>query len=104
MFLSFFFFGAKSDNVLCLSTGDPYLNNALNGLVEIFAYFSMIFAVCIGRVPLLSAGFIFAGIFCIASMLCDIFSFDDGGKFRKCEHLVKPNCFFCLMLALLMKL
>ena len=65
--------------------GDPYLNNALNGLVEIFAYIAMFAAILWGRVPTLAGGFIFAGLFCIASMLCDIYSDNLTGNiiFRK---------------------
>jgi len=56
------------------------LNNALNGLVEIFAYFAMFVTIWWGRVPVLSGGFIFAGLFCIASMLCDLYSDGVIGK------------------------
>ena len=67
----------KSNNILfiyCFLLGDPYLNIALNGLVEIFAYIAMFAAILWGRVPTLAGGLIFAGLFCIASMLCDLYS------------------------------
>lgn len=52
-------------------SGDPYLNNALNALVEIFAYICMFFAVVFGRRLILVVGFIASGLCCIAAMLCD---------------------------------
>lgn len=69
-------------------TGDPYLNNALNALVEVFAYFCIYFAVILGRRLTLSTGFVLAGVFCISSMLCDLYA---NGRWGKSTNLINKN-------------
>ncbi|CAK8691142.1 unnamed protein product [Clavelina lepadiformis] len=53
--------------------GDPYVNNTLNGVVEVVAYAFIYFAKY-GRRPLLSVSFTLAGTCCIVSMILDLYS------------------------------
>ena len=50
-------------------TGDFYMNNFLNAIVEIPGYFLVYFAGRFGRRPTLCVFFMAAGAFCLASML-----------------------------------
>ena len=56
------------------STGDPYLNNALNAIVEIFAYSAMYITDVVGRRSVLTLAYVMAGLSCISSMLCSLYS------------------------------
>ena len=61
--------------------GDFYVNTTLNAVVEIFGSCLMLFAGVLGRKPVLFWSFLLAGLFCIASVLCNEFA--DGTEGTK---------------------
>ena len=62
-----------------LFPGDPYVNNTLNGAVEVVAYVLIYFSKY-GRRRVQSLSFTLAGACCIVSMILDLYSKGNQSK------------------------
>ena len=70
-----------------LLSGDDFLNNALNGMVEFIAYFIVIVTMDkIGRKPLLVGCLLLGGIACLAATIVSQYNDNNKRKFQSERH------------------